>query len=91
MAAQEREELLDLVRQLPEEDVHELLVLARRRGTAKVSSSRRPGWVGILHEGPDFAKRAKTSSAPNWAVTRLGDPGRRRRAQAVVGDNPVAA
>jgi hypothetical protein len=58
MATQEREELLGLVRELPEDQVHELLVLARRRSTATARSGR-PGWIGILHEGPDFAKRAK--------------------------------
>jgi hypothetical protein len=58
MAIQERDELLHLVRELPDEDIHELLVLARLRGNV-TGRSGRLSWVGILHEGPDFAKRAK--------------------------------
>jgi hypothetical protein len=58
MATQERDELLHLVQELPEDEVHELLALVRRRDTAKARSSR-PGWVGLLKEGPNFAKRAK--------------------------------
>lgn len=60
MAIQERDELLHLVQELPDDEVRELLALVRRRGTAK-TRSRRPGWVGLLHEGPDFAKRAKAT------------------------------
>ena len=57
MATQERDELLHLVQE-PEDEVHELLALVRRRDTAKTRSGR-PGWVGLLHEGPNLAKRAK--------------------------------
>jgi hypothetical protein len=60
MAIQERDELLHLVQELPDDEVREVLALVRRRGSVK-SPSQRPGWVGLLHEGPDFAKRAKAT------------------------------
>ena len=60
MATQEREELLHLVQELSDDEVRELLALARHRGSVRARGGR-PGWVGILHEGPDFAKRAKVT------------------------------
>lgn len=55
--ASEREELRLLVDELGDDEVHELLAAVRQR-TAK-RASQRPAWVGALHEGPTFAKRAK--------------------------------
>jgi hypothetical protein len=60
MATQERDELLHLVQELPDDEVRELLALVRRRSEAKAPNPR-PGWIGLLHEGPDFAKRAKAT------------------------------
>jgi hypothetical protein len=73
MATQERDELLHLVQELPDDEVHELLTLVRRHGTAKTRTGR-PGWVGLLREGPDFAKRAKDTLRLSSAAAR--DPGR---------------
>jgi hypothetical protein len=42
MATQERDELLHLVQELPQDEVRELLALVRRRGAAKAPSPR-PG------------------------------------------------
>jgi hypothetical protein len=55
--------LLHLVQELPDDEVHELLALARRRGALR-TQGRLPGWVGILNEGPDFAERAKQTQVP---------------------------
>jgi len=60
MTTQERNELLHLVQELPDDEVRDLLTLVRHRATAKTRSDR-PAWIGLLHEGPDFAKRAKAT------------------------------
>ena len=60
MATQERDELLHLVQELSDDEVRELLALVRRRSETKVPVPR-PGWIGLLHEGPDFAKRARAT------------------------------
>lgn len=56
MATQERDELHRLIDNLPDDTVHDLLVMARDR---QEESPRRFPWAGILHEAPDFALRAK--------------------------------
>ena len=58
MATQERDELLEIVRRLTEEDLHDLLVFARSLEPRQHPAAPMP-WVGILHEAPDFALRAK--------------------------------
>jgi hypothetical protein len=53
----ERDTLQHLVEDMSEDEVRALLALVRQR-TAE-PAPRRPSWIGMLHEGPDFAKNAK--------------------------------
>ena len=53
----ERDTLRHLVEEMSEDAVRDLLALVRQR--TGEPTPRRPSWVGILHEGPDFAKKAK--------------------------------
>jgi hypothetical protein len=57
VASSEREALLHLVEELSEDEVRDVLALVRQRGSS--NRPKRPAWVGMLHEGPDFAKQAK--------------------------------
>ena len=55
----ERDTLRHIVEDMSEDEVRDLLALVRQR-TAE-PTLRRPSWIGMLHEGPDFAKNAKDS------------------------------
>jgi hypothetical protein len=69
MATQERDELLRLVQELPEEAVHDLLILARdRSGSNTRPSGDAMSWIGCLHEGPDFAANYKEILRAEWGA-----------------------
>lgn len=53
----ERDTLRHLIEDMSEDEVRDVLALVRQRTTEP--TQRRPLWVGILHEGPNFAKNAK--------------------------------
>jgi len=62
----DRETLRSLVEELSDDDVRELLAVVRQRsGDADESGL---AWIGALHEGPDFAKRAKETIRAEWAA-----------------------
>jgi len=49
--------LRHLVDELSEDEVRDVLALVRQRPIRPTTS--RPAWIGMLHEGPDFASKAK--------------------------------
>jgi hypothetical protein len=57
VTSQDRDTLRHLVDELSEDEVWDVLALVRQRGLD--TRRKRPAWVGLLHEGPDFAKQAK--------------------------------
>jgi hypothetical protein len=66
--ASERERLRHLVEELSDDEVRELLAVVRQRSAGR--APKRPAWVGALHEGPNFAKRAKDTIRAEWSGGR---------------------
>jgi hypothetical protein len=53
----DRDVLRHLVDELSEDEVRDVLMLVQQR--TRRPATGRPAWIGTLHEGPDFAAKAK--------------------------------